>query len=198
MLGNGPGPWRSRSIHNPNTQPLNKNHISFSAPPSKTNKRQLRHQGMRYKQFSKGASKFTASMAMRTKFVAQIMDQIWTRGFFSCSGRVSFYAPNIRCANKLARYKWEGLVCSASPVVKQIAHPSRWRERKRKYVSQRQTACSNQKRTSTATAPDPCPTTVKIPTHLISRHHPPPKMWQYDCETQLSYRAKFQKISRTK
>ncbi len=30
--------------------------------------------------------------------------------FFSCSGRVTFYAPNIRCVNKLAPYKKEGLV----------------------------------------------------------------------------------------
>jgi hypothetical protein len=54
---------------------------------------------MRGKQFRKGASKFSAPMAMRTEFAAQIMNQIWTRGFFSCSGRDSFYAPNIRCAN---------------------------------------------------------------------------------------------------
>jgi hypothetical protein len=27
-----------------------------------------------------------------------------TSRIFSCSGRISFYAPNIRCANKLARY----------------------------------------------------------------------------------------------
>ena len=37
---------------------------------------------MRYKQFSKGASKFTASMAMRTKFVAQIMNEIEVADFF--------------------------------------------------------------------------------------------------------------------
>ncbi len=35
----------------------------------------------------------------------KIMNQIWIRGFFSCSGRVSFYAPNIWCAKKLAHYK---------------------------------------------------------------------------------------------
>jgi hypothetical protein len=46
-----------------------------------------------------------AQMAMRIKFGAQIMNQVWPRGFFPCSGRILFYAPNIRCANKLARYK---------------------------------------------------------------------------------------------
>ncbi len=102
MLGNGLGPWRSRIIYNLNTQLLNKNHISFSALSSKMNKRLLWHYGMRCKQFSKGASKLTAPMAMRTKFAAQIMNQIW---IFSWLGRVSFYAPNIQSANKLARYK---------------------------------------------------------------------------------------------
>jgi hypothetical protein len=100
-----------------------------------------------------------------------IMNQIWTGGFFSCSGRVSFYAPNIRYANKLARYKNEGLVWSASLYAKQIAYS--WRERKRKYVSQWQTARSKWKWTSIATVPDLCPTTVKILTHLISRYHLP-------------------------
>ena len=128
---------------------------------------------MRYKQFSKGASKFTASMAMRTKFVAQIMNQIWTRGFFSCSGRVSFYAPNIRCANKSARYKEEDLVWSASLFVKQIAYSFCWRERKRKYDYQWQTARSKWKWTSIATVPDLCIATVNILTHLTSRYQLP-------------------------
>ncbi len=58
-------------------------------------------------------------MAMRIKFGAPIINWNWSRGFFSCSGRVSFYAPNILCANKLARCKYEGLVWSASLFVKQ-------------------------------------------------------------------------------
>ncbi len=48
-----------------------------------------------------------------------------------------------------------------------------WRERKRKYVSQWQTARSKWKWTSIASVPDLCPTTVKILTHLISRYHLP-------------------------
>jgi hypothetical protein len=93
-------------------------------------------------------------MAMRIKFTPQIMNQIEFADFFSCSGRVSFYAPNIRCANKLARYKYEDLFCSASLFVKQIAYSFCWRERKKKYVSQWQMACSKQKWTSIATVPD--------------------------------------------
>ncbi len=112
-------------------------------------------------------------MAMRIKFGAPIINLNWSRGFFSCSGRVSFYAPNIRCANKLARHKYEGLVWSASLVVKQITYSFCWRERKRKYVSQWQTARSKQRWTSIATVPDLCPTTVKILTHLISPYHLP-------------------------
>jgi hypothetical protein len=54
-----------------------------------------------------------------------------------------------------------------------IAYLFCWRERKRKYVSQWQTARSKQKWTSIATVPDLCPTTVKILTHLISRYHLP-------------------------
>ncbi len=46
-----------------------------------------------------------AQMAMRIKFSPQIINHIWFRRFFSCSGRVSICAPNIRCANKLAHYK---------------------------------------------------------------------------------------------
>jgi hypothetical protein len=45
----------------------------------------------------------------------------------------------------LARYKQEGLVCSTSLVVKQTPYSFCWRERKRKYVSQWQMACSNPK-----------------------------------------------------
>ncbi len=114
---------------------------------------------------------------MRIKFGAPIINLNWSRGFFSCSGRVSFYAPKIRCANKLARYKYEGLVWSASLVVKQIAYSFCWRERKRKYISQWQTARSKQKWTSIATVPDLCPTTVKLLTHLISRYHLPLKFY---------------------
>jgi hypothetical protein len=121
---------------------------------------------------------FCPQMAMRIKFGAQIMNQIWIRGFFSCSGRVTFYAPNIRCANKLARYKKEGLVWSASLFVKKITYSFCWRERKRTYVSQWQTARSEWKWTSIATVPDLCPTNVKILTHLISRYHLPLKWGQ--------------------
>jgi hypothetical protein len=128
---------------------------------------------MRCKQWSKGASKFTASMAMRIKFAAQIMNQFKTRRFFSCSGRVSFHAPNIQCANKLTRYKYDGMVRSASPIVKVIAYSFCWRERKRKYVFQWQTARSKLKKTSIATVRDLCLATVKILTHLISRYQLP-------------------------
>jgi hypothetical protein len=117
-----------------------------------------------------------APMAMRIKFGAQIMKQIWTHGFFSCSGRVSFYAPNIQCANKLARYKQEGHVWPASLFVKQITYSFCWRERKRKSVSQWQTSRSKWKWTSIATVPDVCPTTVQILTHLIFRYHLPLKV----------------------
>jgi hypothetical protein len=88
---------------------------------------------------------FGPQMAMRIEFAAQIMKQIWICGFFSCSGRISIYAPNIRCANKLARCKYENLVWSASPNCKQIAYSFCWRERKRKYVSQWQMARSKWK-----------------------------------------------------
>ena len=114
-------------------------------------------------------------MAMRIKFGAQIMNHSW---FFSCSGRFSVYAPNIRCANKLAHYKQEDIVWSASPNCNVIAYSFCWRERKRKYVSQWQTARSKWKWTSIATVPDLCPTTVKILTHLISRYHLPLKCWR--------------------
>ncbi len=60
---------------------------------------------------------------------------------------------------------------SASPNFKVIAYSFCWRERKRKYVSQWQTARSKWKWTMIATVPDLCPTTVKILTHLISRYH---------------------------
>jgi hypothetical protein len=46
---------------------------------------------------------FRPLMAMPIKLGAQIMNHIWSRRFFSYSGRFSFYAPNIRCANKLER-----------------------------------------------------------------------------------------------
>ncbi len=55
----------------------------------------------------------------------------------------------------------------------QIAYSFCWRERKRKYVSQWQTARPKWKWTSIATVPDLCPTTVKIWTHLIFRYHLP-------------------------
>jgi hypothetical protein len=128
---------------------------------------------MQCKQWSKGASKFPASMAMRTKFVAQIMNQFKARGFFSCAGRVSFHAPNIRGANKLTRYKYDCMVRSASPIFKVIAYSFCWSERKRKYVFQWQTAHSKLKKTSIATVPDLCLATVKILTHLISRYQLP-------------------------
>ncbi len=55
----------------------------------------------------------------------------------------------------------------------QITYSFCWRERKRKYVSQWQTARSKWKWTSIATVPLLCPATVKILTHLISRYHLP-------------------------
>jgi hypothetical protein len=112
-------------------------------------------------------------MAMRIKFGARIFNHIWSRGFLSCSGRVSIYAPNIRCANKLARCNYENLLWSASPNCKQIASSFCWRDRKRKYVLHWQMACSKWKWTSIATVPDLWPTTVKILTHLISRYQLP-------------------------
>jgi hypothetical protein len=119
-----------------------------------------------------------AQMAKQIKFGAQIINHIWCRGFFSCSGRFSLYAPNIRCANKLAHYKQEDLVWSASPYCNVIAYSFCWRERKRKYVSQWQAARSKWKWTSIATVSDLCPTTVKILTHVISRYHLPLKYWK--------------------
>ncbi len=41
------------------------------------------------------------------------MKQFKNGRFFSCSDHVTFYATNIRCANKLTRYKQEGLICTA-------------------------------------------------------------------------------------
>ena len=114
-------------------------------------------------------------MAMRIKFGAQIINHIWCRGFFSCSGRFSFYAPKIRCANKLAHYKQEDIVWSASPNCNVIAYSFCWRERKRKYVYQWQTARSKWKWTSIATVPDLCPTKVNILTHHISPYQLPLK-----------------------
>jgi hypothetical protein len=112
-------------------------------------------------------------MAMRIKFGAQITNHIWSHGFFSCSGRVSINAPNIRCANKLARCKQENFVWSASPNCNVIAYSFCLRERKRKYVLYWQIACSKWKWISIATVPDLCPTIVKILTHLISRYQLP-------------------------
>ena len=116
---------------------------------------------------------FGPQMAMRIEFGAPFFNHIWSRGFLSCSGRVSIYAPNIRCANKLARCKYEKFVWSASPNCKNIAYSFCWRERKQKYVLHWQMACSKWKWTSIATVPDLCPTTVKILTHLISRYQLP-------------------------
>ncbi len=102
--------------------------------------------------------------------------KLWTRfelADFFLVRAASLYAPNVQCVNKLARYKEEGLVWSASLFVEQIAFSFCWRERKRKYVSQWDMACSKQKWTSIATVPDLCPTTVKILTHIISRYHLP-------------------------
>jgi hypothetical protein len=97
---------------------------------------------------------------------------IWS---LSCSGRVSIYALNIRCANKVAHCEYEKLVWSALPNCKQIAYSFCWRVRKRKCVSQWQMARSKWKWTSIATVPDLCSTTVKILTHLISRYQLPLK-----------------------
>jgi hypothetical protein len=103
----------------------------------------------------------------------RFFNNIWSRGFLSCSGRVSIYAPNIRCANKLAHCKYEKFVWSALPNCKPIAYSFCWRERKRKYVSQWKMARSKWKWTSIAMVPDLCPTAVKILTHLISRYQLP-------------------------
>ncbi len=113
---------------------------------------------------------FGPQMAMRIEFGAPFFNHIWSRGVLSCWSRVSIYAPNIRCANKLACCKYKKFICSASPNCKQIAYSFFWRERKRKYVSQWQMARSKWKWTSIATVPDLCSTTVKILTHLISRY----------------------------
>ena len=53
---------------------------------------------------------FCPQMAMRIKFGASFLNHILSRGFVSCSGRVSIYAPNIRCANKLAGCNYENIV----------------------------------------------------------------------------------------
>jgi hypothetical protein len=58
---------------------------------------------------------FGPQMAMQIEFGAPFFNHIWPRGFLCCSGRVSIYAPNIRCANKLACCKYKKLVWSASP-----------------------------------------------------------------------------------
>ncbi len=110
---------------------------------------------------------FGPQMAMRIEFAAQIMKQVWI------CGRVSFHALNIRCANKLTRYKYKGLVWSASFFAKLIAYSFCKRERKRNYVFQWQTAHSKWKWTSIAMVPDLCLTTVNIFTHLISRYQLP-------------------------
>jgi hypothetical protein len=112
-------------------------------------------------------------MAMRIEFGAPFFNHIWSRGFLSCSGRVAIYAPNIRCANKLAHCKYEKFVWSALPNCKPIAYSFCWRERKRKYVSPWKMARSKWKWTSIATVPDLCSTAVKILTHLISRYQLP-------------------------
>ncbi len=65
------------------------------------------------------------------------------------------------------------LFWSASLFVKQIAYSFCGRERKRKYVSQWQTARSKWKWTLIAMVPELWPTTVKILTQLISRYHLP-------------------------
>ncbi len=115
---------------------------------------------------------FGPQMAMRIEFRAPFFNHIWS---LSCSGRVSIYTLNIRCANKLAHCEYEKLVWSALPNCKQIAYSFCWRVRKRKCVSQWQMARSIWKYTSIATVPDLCPTTVKILTHLISRYQLPLK-----------------------
>ncbi len=111
-------------------------------------------------------------MAVRIKFGAQIMNQIWTRGFFSCMGRVSFMLRTFG-AQINWRVKSRKVLFDPHRFVKQIAYSFCCRERKRKYVSQWQTARSKWKWTLITTVPDLCPTTVKILTHLISRYHLP-------------------------
>ncbi len=97
-------------------------------------------------------------MAMRIKFGAQIIIHIWFRGFFSSSGRVSIYAQNIRCANKLARCKYENFVWSASPNCKLIA------------LFALANGMFKMKMDIDRHGPRP---DVKILTHLISRYHLP-------------------------
>ncbi len=69
--------------------------------------------------------------------------KLWTRfelaDFFLVRAASLF---SLRAFGALAHYKDEGLVWSASLFVKQIAFSFCWRERKRKYVSQWQMACS--------------------------------------------------------
>ncbi len=95
MLGNGLGPWRSRFIYNLNTQFFNKNHISFSALSSKLKSDYFDN---------KGCSANNKAMTHRSylrkwRCGPNSQRESWTCGFFSCTGRVSFYVPNIRCAN---------------------------------------------------------------------------------------------------
>jgi hypothetical protein len=105
MLDNGLGPWRSRFIYNLNTHLLNKNHISFSTLSSKMNKRYFDSKWCG----ANNLARAHRSSLRQWRCGSNSQRKLWTRfevaDFFSCSGRVSFYAPNIRCANKLARYK---------------------------------------------------------------------------------------------
>jgi hypothetical protein len=87
---------------------------------------------------------------------------------FFGSDRSSFHAPKFGAPINL-----RVISGSASLFVKLIAYSFCWRERKRKYVSQWQTACSKRKWTSIAKIPDLYLTTVNILTHLISRYQLP-------------------------
>jgi hypothetical protein len=88
----------------------------------------------------------------------------------------SWFTLQIRSASPLTQGTPMGhcvIVCTASPNVKVIAYSFCWRERKRKYVSRLQTACSKRKWTSIATVPDLSLTAVKILSHLISCYQLP-------------------------
>jgi hypothetical protein len=98
----------------------------------------------------------------------------WTRGFFSCSGRVSFTLRtfgaqiNWRFISRKILFDPHRFLSNKLPI-----HSTGESGKGNMNVSQCQMACSKQKWTSIATVPDLCPTTVKILTHLISRYQLP-------------------------
>ena len=93
--------------------------------------------------------------------------RIWPASPFAEESGLNIYNPRIY---------WRTEILCVSLINKVIAYSFWWRERKRKYVSQWQTARSKWKWTSIATVPDLSPTTVKIWSHIISRYHLPLKV----------------------